>query len=85
MLLELLCQDRFFYCYWKNVTLQETSVILRTYTHEPVKPEGIANVKVEYQGNNYSLSLLVVKPGKVQLFGRDWFRKSSCIGTAYQV
>ena len=58
-----------------GVEIKETNVVLKTYTNETVKPLGIANVNVKYQGKCYSLSVLVATTGKTALFGRDWLEK----------
>ncbi|KAL9979812.1 hypothetical protein ACROYT_G017529 [Oculina patagonica] len=39
--------------------LEKSGIVLRTYTGEEVKPEGVCTVDVHYEGGEYSLPLLV--------------------------
>ena len=55
--------------------LKDTSVVLRTYTGEKVKPIGMAKVIVEHNNQKRHLDLYVVPQGSTPLFGRDWLRK----------
>jgi hypothetical protein len=41
--------------------LEETRIRLKTYTGEVVKPEGVLNVRVEFDGQTEMLPLMVVK------------------------
>ena len=52
--------------------LQQTSVKLRTYTGEEISVLGGINVKVQTQGQEAHLPLLVVKGDGPSLLGRDW-------------
>ena len=54
--------------------LKETSVRLRTYTGEVVKPCGVADVRVVYEGCENSLPLIVVEGGMPTLLGRNWLQ-----------
>ena len=52
--------------------LEKSGIVLRTYTGEEVKPEGVCTVDVDYEGGKYSLSLLVVSGEGPALLGRNW-------------
>ena len=55
--------------------LKETMVRLKTYTGEVVKPEGVLNVVVKYEGQVETLPLVVVKGEVPALLGRNWLMK----------
>ena len=55
--------------------LKETSIRLKTYTGEVVKPEGILDVVVEYEGQVETLPLVVVSGVVPTLLGRNWLKK----------
>lgn len=55
--------------------LKESSIKLRTYTGEAVKPCGVTEVDVEYEGTESRLSLLLVKGDTSTLLGRNWLKK----------
>lgn len=59
---------------FKNVSLQPTDVVLRTYTGEPLLPEGVINVRVNLNNQKAELPLYVVKVDAAPLFGREWLR-----------
>ncbi|XP_046565949.1 uncharacterized protein K02A2.6-like [Haliotis rubra] len=42
-----------------KIPMNTTEVILKTYTQEPVRPEGTLNVAVQYNGVHYNLKLFV--------------------------
>ena len=52
--------------------LDDTSLRLRTYTGEMVKPLGTANVEVRYQEQKCMLPVTVVESNAPTLLGRDW-------------
>ena len=54
--------------------LQETSLRLRTYTGELVRPAGVGMVDVSYQGQKCELPITVVKGNVPTLLGRDWLK-----------
>ena len=51
--------------------LNSTTVMLRTFSGEKIKPLGIASVKVDYQGQKKHHDLFVVEKGISTLFGRS--------------
>ena len=55
--------------------LQDTSILLRTYTGEQLKVKGQVSVAVCYGGTTMSLNLLVVAGSGPSLMGRDWLYK----------
>ncbi|XP_021354167.1 uncharacterized protein K02A2.6-like [Mizuhopecten yessoensis] len=55
--------------------LSDTQVYLKTYSGEKLRPRGIVNVRVEYEGQKKTLKLYVVPKGGTSLFGRDWLRE----------
>ena len=55
--------------------LKPTGVRLRTYTGEPLKVKGEAQVTVAYRNQVATLPLLVVEGSGPSLFGRNWLRK----------
>ena len=55
--------------------LQDTSILLRTYTGEQLKVKGQVSVAVCYGGTTMSLNLLVVAGRGPSLMGRDWLYK----------
>ena len=48
---------------------------LRTYSGGVIIPNGVANLKVKYQGKMYDLRVLVVPGSGPNLLGRDWLEK----------
>ena len=52
--------------------LKSTSLKLRTYTGELVRPAGVGQVDVEYEGQVLVLPVTVVKGNVPTLLGRDW-------------
>nr|XP_047141340.1 uncharacterized protein K02A2.6-like [Hydra vulgaris] len=52
--------------------LRRSEVVLKTYTGELVRPEGIGLVEVDYKGQCCSLPITVVKGNVPTLMGRDW-------------
>ena len=57
--------------------LEKSGIVLRTYTGEEVKPEGVCTVDVDYEGGKYSLPLLVVSGEGPALLGRIGWKKLS--------
>lgn len=57
-----------------QTTLKPTSVLLRTYTAEPMTVAGEMTVNVQYRAQSCMLPLLVVAGKGPTLFGRDWLR-----------
>ena len=55
--------------------LMKTEVILKTYSGEKISPEGVMNVRVQYNNQTKNLQLYVVKTQGPALFGRDWLRQ----------
>ncbi|KAL9982685.1 hypothetical protein ACROYT_G004758 [Oculina patagonica] len=55
--------------------LEKSGIVLRTYTGEEVKPEGVCTVVVHYEGGEYSLPLLVVSGEGPALLGRNWLEE----------
>ncbi|XP_048239798.1 uncharacterized protein LOC125373034 [Haliotis rufescens] len=63
---------------FSDLNLNKTDVVLKTYTGQPVKPEGELgelDVIVEYQGQREDLELYVVDGPGPSLLGRSWLRK----------
>lgn len=58
-----------------NLLLQNTSIRLKTYTGEKVRPVGKIKVTVTYKGKTLQLMLYVLKNGGPPLFGREWLRR----------
>ena len=61
--------------YLPEMKTRYTSVILKTYCGEDIFPLGIADVDVEYNGQQQKVTLFVVKNGGPALFGRQWLSK----------
>ena len=53
--------------------LDKTSLRLRTYTGELVRPAGVGRVDVVYEGQSFELPVTVVKGNVPTLLGRDWW------------
>ena len=58
----------------ESTTLQPSSIILRTYLGKELPILGTVEVNVEYESQNETLSLLVIKGQGASLFGRDWLK-----------
>ena len=52
-----------------------TTVMLRTFSGEKIKPLGIARVKVDYQGHKKHLDLFVVEKEISTMFGWSWLER----------
>ena len=61
---------------WKQqfpqLKLQESKVLLKTYTGEPIPVRGETPVRVRYQDQECSLTLTVVRGNGPSLLGRNW-------------
>ena len=57
---------------WPDRKLESSTVRLQTYSQEPLSVMGQVDVVVEYNGQNATLPLLVVKGNGPPLFGCDW-------------
>nr|XP_024658736.1 uncharacterized protein K02A2.6-like [Maylandia zebra] len=57
-----------------QLLLQPTDIMLKTYTGEPLAPEGVIKVQVELNKQCATLPLYVVKVDAPPLFGREWLR-----------
>ncbi|KAK3725271.1 hypothetical protein QZH41_010111, partial [Actinostola sp. cb2023] len=55
--------------------LQNTNIVLQTYTGEKINPKGIIEVSVAYGKQNVKLPLHVVEGKGSALLGRDWLEK----------
>ncbi|KAL5468747.1 hypothetical protein EMCRGX_G029860 [Ephydatia muelleri] len=65
-------------CAWsdrRRPALEESDVLLRTYTGERINVLGKAQVNVQYGSQHHSLTLLVVAGEGPSLMGRDWLSK----------
>jgi len=51
--------------------LSSTPILLRTYSGEKIKPEGVAKVNEGYNDQSKMLDLYVVNRGGATLFGRE--------------
>ncbi|KAK7882126.1 hypothetical protein WMY93_028300 [Mugilogobius chulae] len=58
----------------RKFPLQPTDIMLKTYTGEPLAPEGVIKVQVELNKQCAVLPLYVVKVEAPPLFGREWLR-----------
>ena len=54
--------------------LRKSEVVLKTYTGELVRPEGIGLLEVDYKGQSCTLPITVVKGNVPTLMGRDWIQ-----------
>ena len=66
--------DQLYQRHLSEQPLAPTSVILRTYSGEHVKPLGAIHVEVEYNGQHHEGKAVVVKTDGPALFGRDWLQ-----------
>ena len=57
------------------LSLQETTLKLRTYTGETLQIHGAITVDVTYNDQTVTLPLLVVEGTRPSLVGRDWLTK----------
>ena len=72
--------------FFSGISLQQSTVKLKSYSGENIPVLGQMDVLVKYNHQEKNLPLLVVKGGGCSLFGRNWF---ACIalnwGEVYQV
>ena len=61
--------------HFKETPLQPSVTLLQTYTGHPVQVSGQFPVKLEYQNQNVTVPLLVVKGSGPSLFGRNWLSR----------
>ena len=59
---------------FSNLKLRESKIQLKTYTDQHIKVVGQLHIHVSYEGQRYSLVLLVVKGDGPALLGRNWLR-----------
>ncbi|XP_064478224.1 uncharacterized protein K02A2.6-like [Ornithodoros turicata] len=59
---------------FSSKVLTPTSLVLRTYTGEVVKPCGVIKVSVDHNGCHSQLPLHVLQQTGLPLIGRDWLR-----------
>lgn len=52
--------------------MQPTDIVLKTYTGEPLAPEGVIKVQANLYKQTAELPLYVVKVDAPPLFGREW-------------
>ena len=57
-----------------NKPLEKTSVTLKTYSGEMLKPLGYINAEVKYRDQNANLKVYVLNTGCHPLFGREWLQ-----------
>ncbi|XP_064469988.1 uncharacterized protein K02A2.6-like [Ornithodoros turicata] len=58
-----------------HLTLEPTSLRLRTYTGEALTPQGYITVNVNYGGRQRTLPLHILRQPGVPLLGRNWVRE----------
>ena len=56
----------------KAPSVKPTSVTLKTYTNEKIKPVGVSSVSVEVNRQTQQLTFLIVPADDPSLFGHDW-------------
>ena len=57
-----------------NLKIHKSTVSLKTYTGEPIKLVGNLHVRVQYQGQQARLVLIVVEGNGPSLLGRNWLK-----------
>ena len=57
-----------------GLPLSPTSVVLKTYSGERIKPLGVISVDVEYNDQHHDGKALIVKTDGPPLFGRNWLQ-----------
>ena len=65
---------------WPNVSLQDTSVKLRTYVGTPLKVLGVMETTVSYDQQSVTLPLLVIAGAGASLMGCNWLEKITLNG-----
>lgn len=59
---------------FSSCNLEQTGVTLKTYGDQTLPVLGKIQVDVRYEGQSYSLPMVVVRGKGVSLFGRDWMK-----------
>ena len=59
---------------FQDLKLRESSIVLKTYTDEPMQVTGQLNVHVQYGNQTEPLVLVVVAGDGPSLFGRNWLK-----------
>lgn len=59
----------------QHIPLKPSSLILKTYTGEPVRTKGVIRVSVQVKGQKAKLPLYVVKGDFPSLLGRSWLEE----------
>jgi hypothetical protein len=59
---------------FQSVKVQDTSMILKTYTGERIKPRGTMDVRVQYGDQCRTLPVVIINGNGPSLFGRDWLK-----------
>ena len=54
--------------------LRDSSLILKTYTGEPIPVKGELDLRVAYEGQEANLVLIVVEGDGPSLYGRNWMK-----------
>ena len=65
---------RLYSAHFADLELSPSSVVLKTYTGERVRPTGALDVTVECNEQKVQAQLLVVDTCGPPLFGRDWLK-----------
>lgn len=55
--------------------IQPTSILLRTYTGEVIKPVGKSRVKIKYENQTTDGDIYVLNGNMDTILGRDWLTK----------
>ena len=71
----LISKKQFDFLPYASLSKERTILRLWTYSDEVIMPNGIANLKVKYQGKMYDLRVLVVPGSGPSFLGRDWLEK----------
>eukprot|EP00079_Xenopus_tropicalis_P016020 XP_004914327.1 PREDICTED: uncharacterized protein K02A2.6-like [Xenopus tropicalis] len=58
-----------------HIRLRHTNIVLKTYTGEVIRPEGVIKVCVKLNKQRARLPLYIVTGNAVPLFGREWLRR----------
>jgi hypothetical protein len=58
--------------YFKGLKLENTNLILSTWTNEEVSPLGLITIEVDYKGEIKLLKAIVDSNNRQPLFGREW-------------
>ena len=64
-----------FYRLWPGRQLEESTTKLCTYSKEPLKVVGVAQVEVKHGSSVASLPLVVIEGNGPDLFGRNWLQQ----------